>query len=137
MMEGKGDGRDHSIIAENIRLRSRFGQMLAAVEGGATMEDMRKRFDGYDPGTDRVLRAILNGTISSGQERYTIKMRVQKAFERELLRRERNEKAFLMFDAGLKLAEIGDALGLSKSRVKQIKASWAVARGLADRKKGA
>lgn len=107
------------------------------IEKGATLEEMKARFEGMDLSAYLVLKAIANGTISAGLDRDPIRTNPEKLITNAMMRRERNEKIFRMFDEGAKIREVQERFGLNRGAVEHVRGSWAKARGLAKRKKGA
>lgn len=130
MMAGNGDGRDHSIIADNIRLKTRFGRMLTAVRQNATMEEMKSRFPGYDASTHEVLHAIVKGTISEGK--HLSHRSIVNCPERTESKR---AEIYAYYDAGLSIESASRAAGIAYGTAKHWRTQWGHERGMS-RKRG-
>lgn len=120
MTAGHGDGKDHSILEENIRRRSRFGLMMEAVQQRRPLHEMMHEFEGLDYSTYKVLCAIRDGTISKGDS-----FRVMHCVKHDPDRKERNlKRAFLMFDHGMTARQVAEKLGYHPDYGAHLRALW-------------
>lgn len=128
--------RDRAPIREEYRRPgSRFDRMMTAIERGACLEEMMDLFDGMDESAYDVLRMIHKGTISQGDYYFHARLNPDKAIERALQKKEQNAKIFRMFDDGAKTKDVQRMMGLSRGAAEHARKKWAIARGLASRKK--
>ena len=126
MIARRGDGRDHSIIPENMRLKTRFGRMMEMIRRGDTLEEMKEAIPGMDESVYRVLHAIDTGTISQGapwDQRYHTDLAMSKADERAKV-------IFALFDEGLTTREVADKAGISLAWAREWRTQWGYERGV-------
>lgn len=124
------DGKDHSILEENIRRRSRFGLMMEAVQQRRPLHEMMLEFEGLDYSVYRVLCAIRDGTISKGES-----FRVSHCVKHDPDRKERNLKqAFLMFDCGMTARQVAEKLGYHPDYGAHLRTLWGYERGVTSKR---
>lgn len=129
MMAGKGDGRDHSIIPENIRRKSRFGLMMEMVRGGCTPEQLAEAFKGADLGVFNVLTSINNDTVSAGSDelKYEFGSRARGNFEEHL------RQIYRLFDDGMSTREVAVSAGIAYGTAVYYRTLWGHERGISTR----
>ena len=139
-----GKERDRAPIMPEYRIPgSRFDRMMTLIERGACEEEFKDTFGGKaEDHVYSVVKAIHEGTISEGQVGLGSFVRDARAYtaaeiiQRALIKQERLDKAFKLFDEGHTAREVEIQMGMSRGWTNYTQAKWAIARGIA-KKKGA
>lgn len=109
---------------------SRFDRMMTAIERGACLEEMMDLFEGMDKSAYNVLLAIRDGTTTCIDKGAPPRLENKDRIDRhKMSTKQLHAEIFRMLDEGMKLAEIMDRTGLSRSGVSNVKEKWRFERG--------
>lgn len=125
MMASKSD------IREEFRTPGcRFDRMMTAIERGASLEEMKRLFEGMDLSAYNILAAIRDGTTThidkGAPPRLDNKDRIDR---RKIRKQELHEEIFRMLDAGMSRKEIMDRTGMSRGGINHVRDKWKLERG--------